>query len=627
MAGCRAKVSGMLNGRLYRVAFAPFALALAVAAFSLTARPRPLTSTLAPDAFEGAPALAELKSLAAEFPSRRPGSPGDGVLAKKIARTLEGLGAPGHGGFEVTMHEFQAQTAEGEPTLSTVIARRAGSSGGAPIVILAHRDAHGAGGSSSQAELSGTAALIELARVFAARETQRTIVLVSTSGGSGGDAGALDFATGGLDATTSPSSASSPSAGIDAALVLGDVAGTSRHEPRVIPYSDAFGSAPESLQRTVAGAIAQNGGANPGAPSTIGQLAHLAFPLATGEQGALNASGLPAVLVQVTGEATPPAGEAVSAERLEAFGRAALSAVDALDAAPAIEAAPQTGLVIGGQVMGEWVLRLLLATLLFPPLVLLADGYARLRRRRGASGDREMFRGLEWTGLCAVPFLAAAVFAKVLGRLGALPVPPMPVQASALSFGGSAVGGVLAVALVLVLAWLAWPAAVRRLGLRVRPDDDGAGLAMLTVLLIVGVVVWLGNPYAALLLIGALHLWLLLVSPRTRPPRVAALSLVALALVPFALLIAFYARELGGGPGGIAWDAVLLIAGGHVGIVATVLWSLGFGCASAAALLATASEAELGDDGIDGGTPLRIRGPLSYAGPGSLGGTESALRR
>jgi hypothetical protein len=121
------------------------------------------------------------------------------------------------------------------------------------------------------------------------------------------------------------------------------------------------------------------------------------------------------------------------------------------------------------------------------------------------------------------------------------------------------------------------------------------------------VVLWLLNPYAALRVIGALHLWLLLVSPRTRPPRLAGLALVALALVPLALLIAFYARELGVGPAGIAWDAVLLLAGGHVGIAATVLWSLGFGCVVAAA--------------------LRIRGPLSYAGPGSLGGTESALRR
>ena len=50
-------------------------------------------------------------------------------------------------------------------------------------MILAHRDA--ADARLARRELSGTAALLELARVFAARETQRTIVLVSTSGGSG----------------------------------------------------------------------------------------------------------------------------------------------------------------------------------------------------------------------------------------------------------------------------------------------------------------------------------------------------------------------------------------------------------------------------------------------------------
>ncbi len=604
----------MLNGRLYRVAFVPFALALALASFSLTARPQPLSSTLAPDAFEGAPALTELKSLAAEFPSRRPGSPGDEELAAKVAQMLEGLGTAGHGGFQVRTHRFQAQTIDGERTLETVLAQRAGSSGSgaAPIVIVAHRDASASG---AEAELSGTAALIELARVFAARETQRTIVLISTSGASGGDAGALDFVA-------------NENAPLDAAIVLGDVAGVSEHKPFVMPYSDGFGSAPELLQRTVAGAIMQNLGGNPGAPSAISQFAHLVFPFATGEQGPLNASGLPAVLVQVSGEATPPANEAVSQERLEDFGRAALSAVDALDAAPDIEATPQTGLVLGRQVLPEWAVRLLIATLLMPPLLLLADGYARLRRRRGSSGDRAMLRGLVWTASCALPFLVAAVFAKALGWLGALSAAPaMPVQASALPFQGPAVRAVLAVALVLGLGWLAWPWAVRRLGCRGRPDDDAAGLAMLTVLLLVGAVVWVLNPYAALLVLGALHLWLLLVSARTRPARPAALALVALALVPLALLIAVYASELGVGPGGIAWEAVLLLVGGHLGIAAMVLWSLAFGCVAAATLLALAPPVATEEDGIDDGTPLRFRGARTYAGPGSLGGTESALRR
>jgi hypothetical protein len=604
----------MLNGRLYRASFAPFLIALAVAAFSLTARPLPLTSTLAPDAFQGEQALAELKSLAAEFPNRRPGSPGDEALGARIAKTLEGLGSAGKGGFQVSVRHFEAQTIDGERTLSTVIAQRAGASGAVPIVILAHRDASGSG---AQAELSGTAALLELARVFATRETQRTIVLVSTSGGSGGAAGAMNFVA-------------REAAPVDAAIVLGNLAGKDERRPFVVPYSDGFGSAPELLQRTVAGALTQVVGGNPGAPSTIGQLAHLAFPFATGEQGALNAEGLPSVLVQASSERTPPPGEAVSGERLEGFGRAALTAVDALDTAPDIAAGRQTGVVIGRKVIPEWALRLLLAALLIPPLLLAADGYARLRRRRGKRGDRAVARGLAWTAVCALPFFAAAVFAKALGWLGALhAAPAMPTPAGALPLAGEGTRAVLAVLLVFALCWLAWPRIVRRLGLSVRPENDGAaaGLAMLVVLIGVGAVVWALNPYAALLVLPALHLWLLIVDPDLRPPRAAAIALVAIALLPLALLIAFYARDLGVGLGEIAWYAVLLLAGGHIGVPAAVLWSLAGGCGIAAALLAVSAPAASADSGIDGDSGVRIRGPLSYAGPGSLGGTQSALRR
>jgi hypothetical protein len=609
----------VLNGRLYRVTFVPFLAALGIAAFSLTARPLPLTSTLAPDAFDGQSAFAELKSLAAEFPDRRPGSAGDDALAEHVAHTLEGLGVAGRGGFEVRTRRFEGQTIDGERTLETVIAQRAGSSGGTsggtPIVIMAHRDASARG---SAAELSGTVSLLELARVFAARETQRTIVLVSTSGGSGGAAGALDFAT------NDPIGR----APIDAAIVLGDLAGASEHKPFVVPYSDGFGSAPELLARTVADAITQNVGVDPGAPSTIGQVAHLAFPFAVGEQGALNGGGIPSVLVQVSGERGPSAREAVSAERLEGFGRAVLSAVDALDAAPDIEATPQTGLVIGRKMLPEWALRLLLATLLIGPLLLGADGYARLRRRRGTNGDRTLGRGLLWVAACAAPFFAAALFARALGWLDALRAAPrMPVPAGALPLNGGAVRALLAVALVLALGWLAWPVLVRRLGCGVRPDPEAAGLALLAVALGVGAVVWVRNPYTALLVIPALHLWLLVLSPQLRPRRGAALALVALALAPLALLIAFYARELGVGPGAIAWDAVLLLAGGHIGVAAAALWSLAFGCVIAATLLALRPPSVLKRPRTDGGAPVSIRGPLSYAGPGSLGGTEPALRR
>ncbi|MCW3019416.1 MAG: hypothetical protein JWN10_1724, partial [Solirubrobacterales bacterium] len=183
----------MLNGRLYRAAFVPFLFALAIAAFSLGSRPLPLTSTLAPDAFEGAPAYSELQRLVASFPGRRPGSPGDEGLARYVAQKLKALGGTPGGGFSVRSYRFDAQTIDGRQTLTDVVARRAGSTGASPILILAHRDAAKRG---SAAELSGTAALLELARVFAERETKRTIILASTSGGSGGDAGAAQLLSG-----------------------------------------------------------------------------------------------------------------------------------------------------------------------------------------------------------------------------------------------------------------------------------------------------------------------------------------------------------------------------------------------------------------------------------------------
>jgi hypothetical protein len=80
------------------------------------------------------------------------------------------------------------------------------------------------------------------------------------------------------------------------------------------------------------------------------------------------------------------------------------------------------------------------------------------------------------------------------------------------------------------------------------------------------------------------------------------------------------------GPGEVAWSAVLLVAGGHIGLSSAILWSIGLGCAAGATLLtlfAPAAPGPLQADGVE----VTIRGPMSYAGPGSLGGTESALRR
>ncbi len=605
----------MLNGRLYRAAFLPFLLALAVAAFALGSQPMPRTTTLAPDAFEGGRAFSESQSLAQRFGERRPGSTGDNGLARYVAETFRGLGSTAGGGFTVHVLHTEGQTIDGERRLATIVAERPGSTPASPILIVAHRDAAKPG---SQAEMSATAALLELARVFAARETKRTIVLVSTSGGSGGDAGAQTL--------LSDLEAAGVHGPFDGAIVLGDLAAASLRRPIVVPYSDGLGAAPLELSRTVSDAIHRESGWDPGAPSTFGQLAHLAFPLAAGEQGVLNAGGLPAVLVQASGERGPEPSERVAAGRLEGLGRGVLSAVDALDVAPDIATGLQSGVVIQRKTMPAWALRLLIGTLLLPPLVAAADGLARLRRRRRRVGAWTL-----WTLACALPFLCCAVFCRLLGALGIIGVAPsVPVPDGALPLNLPAITALVAAALIFAMAWLLLGALLRRLGIAepvFRPDGDTAGLPPLMLLSGLACLVWLGNPYTALLLLVAVHAWLLIAAPELRPRRSIALGLVALGLAPLALLIAFYAHQLGYGPGRTAWEAVQLVAGGHVGFGSALLWSIAFGCATAVALVAARSPQEPGLAEPDERVEITIRGPLSYAGPGSLGGTESALRR
>lgn len=602
----------MLNGRLYRAAFAPLLLAVVVAGFSLTSRPRPEVSTLAPDVFDGARATHDLQQLVARFPSRRPGSAGDEALAREVARQFETPPPPESGAagaatprstFSVSIRRFDARTIDGVRTLSTVVAQRPGITSRS-IVVLAHRDAAARG---SAAELSGTAALIELGRLLSQRVTTRSVELVSTSGGSGGDAGAADFAA----------HAGGP---VDAVIVLGDIAGTRPRRPFVLPWSEDPTVAPPLLQRTAQDAIATEVGTAPGDAGFVSQFAHLALPFTPSEQGVLNAAGLPAVAVQVSGERGPSAAERINTERMQNFGRAALRAFNALDTGADIPA-PGAVLAFQSKLIPEWAVRLMVAVLILPALLAAVDGFARARRRR-----EPVAMWLRWTLACAGPFFVCALFMVALRTTGILAAaPPAPVSSGALVVGAQEKGTLAGVLLVLAVCWMAWRAAVGALGVRGRPGSAGAGAALLLVFAALAVVVWVFNPYAAALLVPALHLWLPVADPQLRPRRGVALALVAMGLLPVAGLIALYARQLGLDPLQVAWTPLLLVAGGHIGLAGAALWSVALGCVVAATLNALRGRPPRPPE--PEGPPITVRGPATYAGPGSLGGTESALRR
>jgi hypothetical protein len=592
----------MLDPRIYRAALLPVVLALIVCAFSLTARPRPIGTTLKPDAFVALPAMQTLDDLAGRVADRRPGDSGDAALAAVIAHDFRALRS-----YQVSTPTFRAETADGTRRLTTVIARQVGQPGPG-LVVVAHRDAQERG---SRAELSGTAAMLELARIVAGGQLHRTITFVSTSGGSAGLSGARNL-VGRLAGPT------------DAVLVLGDLAGRTRRRPFVVGWSTGDGVASLQLRRTVEAAVHTETGLNPGGARATSQWARLAFPVTVGEQGPLVAAGLPAVLVSVAGERPPPARDRVTQARMEAFGRAVLRTLTALDNAPDLRSGSPKALVTMRKVLPLWAVRVLVASFLLAPLLVTVDGFARARRRREAVGP-----WLWWIVAAAAAPLVALVFAWLLGFTGLLTAtPPEPVAAGTVPIDGAAKAALAAVGLVAVLCWLVVrPAILRRVLRTSRParlHGQGAGVALLVAWCAVAIVLWLGNPYTAALMIPGAHVLLAVVAPEVRLRRGVALALVAVAALPFVLVDLSIAGQLGLSASGFVWFCMLLVAGGIVGPFGWLMWSLVLACLAAAFVLALRTRPERD---VQEPPQITVRGPVTYAGPGSLGGTESALRR
>ena len=371
----------MLDVRVYRTAFLPALVALFVAAFALADRPRPATSPLPADAFSGDRALGtgnppepqSLLGMARAYPDRRPGGAGDNGLADLVQRVLAQPDESGRPGFQVRRITTPGRTQSGSGDLVDVVGTRPGLSS-RRIVIVAHRDALT---SPALADLSGTAALLELARVFKTREVRKTLVLVSTSGATTGFAGAQALAR---------EEAGGP---VDAVIVLGDMGGTAIRKPFAVGWSSAANPTSLALLRSAQNAIRRETGTDAGAARALGQWLRRAVPVTLSEQGPIAAQGLPAVLISETGEHTPPPNDPVpDKKRLQAFGRAALRLVSAIDATgpgdgPAFSTRP-SGITTLRNVLPDWAVRFVILTLLLPALLAALDAFFRARRRRVA---------------------------------------------------------------------------------------------------------------------------------------------------------------------------------------------------------------------------------------------------
>lgn len=591
----------MIEPRIYRAAFVPALLAVVLVMFSLESRPRPLPQGLAADVlFEGDQAAAEGRRIAAEHPDRVAGSPGDRAVAGEVGRAFSSSG------FTVERQRF---THDGDE-LVNVIGRRAGRSR-QQVVVIAARDATGVPDAAGSA--ADTAALIEIARVFEGRPSRKSLILASVDGSALGDVGTTEL----LEEIDSPGL-------VDGVLVVSGLGADSGKSPSIVPWGNDTTLAGIGLQRTVAESLRAEVESPAKAASPAGQLARLAFPLGIGGQGVLLPRGYDAVRISGDGELSDtPASAPIDEERLGGLGRAVLRTVTALDQGSRPVHGPRTYVTIAGQVMPGWVLAVLAATLILPALAAGIDAFARARRRRAAVGP-----WLRWIALSAVPLIVGYAVAKLLALFGATPdPPPAPVAPDLFPLDGPALVVLAVVAGVVVLTW----AGLQRFaGPTARGLDEaagsGAGVAVTLVLSGAALALWLVDPFAALVAAPTVHFWMLATLIDPPPARRVRIGLIAAGLVLPVLLAVYQLFVLGVSPLGGAWYLLLLVLGGQVGIGMVVVAAL---FVAVFALVVTIVRRNGDAQGSAPGPPLppSTRGPLSYAGPGSLGGTDSALRR
>jgi hypothetical protein len=451
--------------------------------------------------------------------------------------------------------------------------------------------------------------LLELAQAMDGLDRRRTMVFVSADGGSEGMEGARRFAERYADRQK-----------VEAMLVLDDVGAADARRPYIVPWSSGSSRASLTAVRTVNAALVRETGSGGGSDSWVGQLIHLAWPLTLREQGPLLREGIDAVTL--TSRAELPRGSGadtlagISETRLTRFGRAAFASVLAFDSPGYRGKPPSRYLTAGRNVIPGWSLALLAVGLILPAVITAVDAVARAGRRGAPVAP-----WMQWSLATAIPFAVTIAGAVAFELVGWLPDSAAEaVSPASRPSLGEALGPLLALGVLFALSWFV----LRRIALGdVRPRRlarEGAAAALALLLSVQVLIVCAVNPFTALLLVPAAHLCLLAALPESprRTLLAAALVMGALALPVLAML--YYGGRFDLGLSLHAY-ALLVVSTAAGSAGNAILGSLVAGSLTASALLAT------GGSGPSTAPEITVRGPVSYAGPGSLGGTESALRR
>ena len=582
----------MLSWPLYRLALLPAVAAAVVLLFSVVSRPEALRTDLAADSFDGARAAALGQELQRLAPDRKPGSAGDAAAAEFVLGQFHEVD-----GGEVSEQHFGGSLRNVSLVLPGASSEK--------IVIAAPRDC-GTGGCAVSSG-AATAALVELAQAFGGVRHSKTIELVSLDGSSDGAAGATELESGLGSDSAAP------------VIVISAPAAKQLSRPLVLPYSSGPQSTSIQLVESASDAISTElGVSDPIHEGTFSTLLRLAIPAGLGDQAPLIRDGRDAVTLTSAGELPlAPSQDRpvdVSTPTLAGVGRATLALALALDTSGApLQHGPAAYVPLAGKLIPGWAIALLAIALLAPVAIVSIDGLARASRRSEA-----LLPAAAWLLSRMIPFIAAGLLAYVMALIGLIPDPGFPFDPARYGFGV----GAAAASLALIAAF----AVTARFALHLLPLPEeasdsatpviGAGLALGTI------GIWIANPFLALLLVPTAHLWLLAAAPEMRGRTATVVVLCAGGLLLPAVALLALGSQLGVGLE-VPWQLLLMFTGRHFGPLALAPLCLLGGC-----LLAVLSSALSRPRApVAGPAGARVRGPLTYAGPGSLGGTESALPR
>jgi hypothetical protein len=355
----------------------------------------------------------------------------------------------------------------------------------------------------------------------------------------------------------------------------------------------------------------------------------MAFPVGVGSQGPLLEGGLDAVRFAGSGELPPPDSqsgiESLDADRIGSLGRSLLRTVFAIDqSGRQLGGKPRSYVTLGQKVLPEWSVALLGIALILPALIASIDGFARARRRHEAVG-----RWARWVLGSSLALVLGLVLAKLTAVVGIVAGPPeSPIPPGLRPPHGGDVVLMAVIAAIVAVTW--WGLGRVVLGGREGRLDmasPGAGCAVGLTLSFLLLAIWFVNPYAALLLAPALHLWLIASMTDVPPRGPLPLALLGVGLLPLVAVALYYMSRLSMNPVEALWYLYLLVTSGAVGVVAALLSCVFVGVTACLIAVMVARARRPPRARVEEPQQPTVFGPGGYAGPGSLGGTESALRR